>query len=461
MIDKRLIESCWRLRHEHGYSIEALTVLYGVSQRTVYYWLSRHDRPPVVRVPQRPGRKPKCSHAVEQAVCEFMTEDIARRQLDAVAMAFERFGVRICQKTVSNILRRHDITRKAITYSFTEQEGWEPEVAAFQEVIRALPRESWAAMDESGFYLNESLRFRYSKRGTPVVADRPKGRGDHYVLFLCIRYTPKGASVRDAVVSWVVHKGYANAQCFQPFLADGIGSASNCATLAANGASVMNLALDNVRIHNATHACRANGLLTITETAYTANVNLRFTAKYCPFLNPTELAFKIIKEDYVRRIHPRTRTQLVEAIARGIQALTPEKVNAMFEHSFLRANLVRPPARPAVPTAAPLIHVPPLAEVEECSRVQNIVTCLDRAAKRLISETDHLPHVPAQWLRTRPSFHNHRERGWSNGMDVTTCRLAIAQAPLRQPRITPTQVTRPFARRRPRLPRLSSIIHHR
>ncbi|KXS13388.1 hypothetical protein M427DRAFT_33982 [Gonapodya prolifera JEL478] len=208
---------------------------FGVSRRTVFNWLATKPGDGSRPKKRPPGRSPKCSVDVKDEVCRWMTEDVGRRQVDCVDMVKERYGIDISQRTVANILKRHDVTRKTVSYSYCEQEGQQANVKHFQTTMQSLPKETWAAMDECGFYLNESPRFGYSKRGTPVVADRPKGRGDHYVLFLCIRYTPPGAEIRAPVVAWTLYRKYANAQRFQTFLERGVGSPYNRGILATNG----------------------------------------------------------------------------------------------------------------------------------------------------------------------------------------------------------------------------------
>ncbi|KXS18490.1 hypothetical protein M427DRAFT_489392 [Gonapodya prolifera JEL478] len=224
---ERLYASCRYLRHEKGLSIPDLQKTYSICRRTVFNWLATKpgggDRPE-----EKPtGKRPKCSSDVEEVECRWMCEDVVRRQIDCVDMVRDWYGVTISHKTVSDILRRHDVTKKTVSYSFCEQEGRQENVRLFQETMQSVFKQTWAAMDGCEFYLNETPRFRYSKKGTPVVADRPKGRGDYYVLFLCIRSTPQDAEEHTPVVAWTVYPTYANAQRFKAFLERGIGSPPN------------------------------------------------------------------------------------------------------------------------------------------------------------------------------------------------------------------------------------------
>jgi len=133
------------------------------------------------------------------------------------------------------------------------------------------------------------------------------------------------------VVCWTLTKTSVNAVVFQKYLDEGIGR---------NLAEPTILVLDNARIHHATKACVANGIPTISDTAAFRNISLKYLPPYCPFLNPVEHAFSIIKNDFVRQLRPRTEEQLRDAILRGIQSLTAEKVNNLFEHCFLRSEML-------------------------------------------------------------------------------------------------------------------------
>lgn len=107
------------------------------------------------------------------------------------------------------------------------------------------------------------------------------------------------------------------------------------------GSSVVpswNLALDNARFHKATNACIANGIPTIAQTADNAGITLRYTAPYCPQLNPVEHANSVMK-NYVRKRRPKTEGELCAAVQASLSELTSAKVNRMFEHCFLRAEM--------------------------------------------------------------------------------------------------------------------------
>ena len=217
------------------------------------------------------------------------------------------------------------------------------------------------AMDESGFKLNESPRYGYSKKGTPSTSSKPNCFSANYSLLLAIRWTPpcsqneppttdatvqealsRAASVllspppvsRSPVVSWALTKSSVNAVRFQNYMQNGIAPGAR----RADGTETV-LALDNARIHHATKACVDSGLPTIAETARQNRIRLLYLPPYCPFLNPAEHAFKVIKNDFVRPARPRTEADLVAAIQRGLLSLTSEKVNRMFEHCFIRSRM--------------------------------------------------------------------------------------------------------------------------
>ena len=342
-----------------------LATVFEVHVSTVYRWLVKVLDAPVNPVQRRaPGRKRVCSPEAEDAVCRWMVEDPGRRQIDAVAMLRDVYRMNVSQQSVSNILRRHDITRKRMSFVNVTQRGHDEEVAAFQGEISQLPHQDWMAMDESGFNLDEAPCYGYSKRGTPAVASQSSRRGKHYSLLLTLRWSsqedripPRQTGEGDSdvvaarlmhasrllrsevppprpVVAWALTDRSINAVTFQRYLAEAVGR-----NVAAHrtGAARLTLVLNNARIHHATKVCVANGIPTIAQTASAASIDLKYMPPYCPFLNPVEHAFKLIKNDFVRPACPKTERDLREAVARGIASLTPQKVNNLFEHCFTRS----------------------------------------------------------------------------------------------------------------------------
>ncbi|KXS09604.1 hypothetical protein M427DRAFT_149653 [Gonapodya prolifera JEL478] len=211
-----------------------------------------------------------------------------------------------------------------------------------------LTRDTWIAMDESGFKLDEAPQYGYSKNGQPARFEKPKSKGKaHYSLSLCLRFTPDGLTrlTHYPLDKWTPALWDRSLRLELLWMKRGRRERSlqktnppiprlfrlfhpNLLSLRALKQSTsvdgrFDLALDNARFHKATNACVENGVPTIAETAESIGVNLCYTSPYCPVLNPVEHAFSVIKQSYVRRACPRTEGELVKAVKTGLQALTP------------------------------------------------------------------------------------------------------------------------------------------
>ncbi|KXS17378.1 hypothetical protein M427DRAFT_30512 [Gonapodya prolifera JEL478] len=356
---EKLLQSCNYFRATCHLPITTLSEGYSIHERTVYKWLAVPPAP-TFGPKRKTGRRRKVSEEVEREVCEWMMADCTRRQVDCVKMVTEKHGVNLTRQTISRIMTRNGVTRKRLSSVNPGQIGREDQVAAFQEQMAAFDCETWAAMDESSFNTNEIPRYGYAPKGQAPVAVKPTGKKQSFLLLLTLRYDVRdtlqnaarlligdnandvegageGEDVNEAapgdgpVVAWKVVKGGVNAVVFQKYLSEDIGS-----KVSRKG---MNLAIDNARIHHATKACVENGIPTIPETAVSKRIGMRYIPPYCPQVNPCEHAFAFIKQNFVRPARPRTERDLLDAVERGLTALTQTKVNNMFEHCFRRAKL--------------------------------------------------------------------------------------------------------------------------
>mmetsp|Transcript_894 Transcript_894/g.1230 ORF Transcript_894/g.1230 Transcript_894/m.1230 type:complete len:98 (+) Transcript_894:290-583(+) len=66
------------------------------------------------------------------------------------------------------------------------------------------------------------------------------------------------------------------------------------------------LILDNIPFHKATNSLTRHGLPIVQQIANSLGIQQHYTALYCPFLNPAENYFSIIKNYFVRITVPST-----------------------------------------------------------------------------------------------------------------------------------------------------------
>ncbi|KXS15987.1 hypothetical protein M427DRAFT_56285 [Gonapodya prolifera JEL478] len=233
-----------------------------------------------------------------------MTTDPFPRQVDAVAMLKTRFGIVASQQTISNVLKRHDITRKRATFVYSEQKGRESQVAEFQRSMAMVQKEAWAAcpaplQDEVVGAPGNGRHDVKGETSCTSVAEALRKTGG-----LLTREPEPAQRFVSPIVSAKLAKGAVNAVVFQGFIRDGIGGRRQ-----VEREQPLHLVLDNARIQHATKSCVDNGLSTVKASAESVNASLRFLPAYCPLLNPTELWFKVTKNDFVKPARPRTETE--------------------------------------------------------------------------------------------------------------------------------------------------------
>ena len=192
---------------------------------------------------------------------------------------------------------------------------------AFLQAIRNEPSNSWIAMNDAGFKLGDYTRYGYSKREKHAVATMMLSPCN-YSLLLCISFTGR--------CIWKLIKSAANATSFQKFLQDDVGQVF----------PNTNLVLDNVPFYRATNSLRRQWLPAIKQTADNLGIKLHYTASYCPFLNPSEYVFSMIKSTLRREI-PKTESELRTVISDAVASITQRKSHRIFEHYFQK-SLIAP-----------------------------------------------------------------------------------------------------------------------
>lgn len=288
---------------QHPVSLIAQIV--GVSRVTIWRWL----RPPAQGPQRKPGRHTKltvrqelwCVQAVQVNPC------CTLRDLQVKVQA--EFSMSLSLSTLHRLLLKHDITRKKVSKHYCEQKQ-----DKVDEFMAGLPDEAtrtWLAVDECGFVMNMTPAYGYGPRGARVVVSRPGPRGKRYSLVLCI--APTG------VVNWRLIPGGLKGPDFLAFLGSLPSHVSIC--------------LDNASIHHASKQLRKVNLPTVSEAASARRQHLAYLPAYSPQLNPTELAFNVVRGS-VTRCQPRTYEQLHAAVMRAMSLLTPEACTGFFLHCW-------------------------------------------------------------------------------------------------------------------------------
>jgi len=173
------------------------------------------------------------------------------------------------------------------------------EVVEFMERANKLPPRQILATDESGHPLNLALKRGWGPKGEKIADFKPS-YGTNYSLILLIRNVEKGG-----IIHWELVKDAVNTEVFADFLS----------RVELPDEETYYLLMDNIRFHHAKK---------IKEILANKNIEPRYIVASNPYLNPTELAFNVIKQ-YVRKQRPRTEEELRSAVSKIINKLNQEE----------------------------------------------------------------------------------------------------------------------------------------
>jgi transposase len=297
-----VIDVCKRLMNIPLLSVQHISSAIGVARQTIWRWFTCFFE----RLQM--GRKPKLNRKQEDEVCMFACENPCTSLSELSLVAERRFGVRLSVATISRLLKRNGVTRKKGTACFSEQK---PElVTAFVSSLPCDACDSWSSLDEASFALNLAPVHGYAKKGHRVVIRRPGSRGQRLSLLLYISpcHPPQ----------FKLLKGGVKSTNFQEFL-----------SLLPSRDTIV---LDNASIHHANKSLKKLGKPTIDETATANSQVLKYLPPYTPQLNPTELAFNVLRH-HVRKVSPRTEGCLLKAITSKLNDMT---FSGFFRHCWKR-----------------------------------------------------------------------------------------------------------------------------
>jgi len=222
---------------------------------------------------------------------------------------------RISRQTIGWWLNKLGITRKKLTYHYTELD--EAKARAFNEEIKLLlPNFPFIALDECSFYPKLDPRFGYSLKGERAVAKRPSYKGKHYTLLFAISNLKE-----KGVIRWKLTGDKVDWKVFYDFLEEinPIGNQRNY------------LIMDNARIHTAPKKRLKAKLPSVEEQMLKKNIEVKFVISYAPILNPTELVFCLLRQQTEKQ-RPRSYEELENAIKKVVELLNTKDLSKYFWH---------------------------------------------------------------------------------------------------------------------------------
>jgi len=278
------------------------------SEPTIYRWIKADKKEP-----QKRGRKPKFNSQVLDLLLDYNQINNTATQQERANYISQQIGQRISQQTISLLLKKVGITRKKLTYHYTQLD--EEKAKEFNEETKPLlAKYPFLALDECSFYFNSDPRFGYSLKGERAINKKPSSQGEHYTLLLAV-------SSQKGVIHWELVKNKVDWKVFYNFL-EGIN---------LNSDEKHYLLLDNARIHYALKKRQREGLPSIKEQLLKKNIEALFITPYAPMLNPTELCFNLLRQQTEKQ-RPRNYEEMKRAIEKAIELLNQKDLSEYFKH---------------------------------------------------------------------------------------------------------------------------------
>ena len=259
-----------------GFTQQHVALLYGKSQSTFCRWVSRYeDTGDVCRNENTTSRFRKLSHEHKEWIVQFVMSDPLSFLREITAAFNKHFGIDVSATSVFRVLKEYNfsnkvIERRALEISFSDVTRFTYEI----NLLRPLP-DQLLFLDE----MSTDNRSMFRKRGWFLQSKRPFFRG----LFT--------RSARISVLTFLGVNGIVeNYQTFGTFdrkiffecvvslLDKGVVQKfpGRCSVWILDGASIH---LDS----------------NIVEYLYSRGIYPIFLPAYCPFYNPIEIVFGIVK----------------------------------------------------------------------------------------------------------------------------------------------------------------------
>lgn len=262
-----------------------------VSEKMIYKWWRNNCGLPKPKT----GRKPKTNEEVKKILVDYAKKSVFKTQNDMSDYIRQEIGLEISQPTISRLLKSEGITRKKISYRYSEQEPIMEEIKKFIKYFKSLCLNlPILALDEASFHLNEAPRFGYAEKGSRAVSYRPGNKGKNITLILCIEIVKK-----KGVFSYELIEGGLETKSFHDFLS----------RFKLADEKDYYLLMDNLPVHRAKQSCLDLNLLPINELLKSKRVIPIYLPPYTPQLNPVELCFNFLRQN-IEKHQPRTIEEL-------------------------------------------------------------------------------------------------------------------------------------------------------
>ena len=149
---------------------------------------------------QKRGCKSKFGQEVLDLLTDYNETNNTATQQEVANYISRQIGQESRHQTISLLLRKLGITRKKLTFHYTQLD--KERAKAFNEEIKPLLLNNvpFIALDECSFYPNQDPRFGYSLKGSRAVARKPSHKGKHYTVLFAIRNQSKNGVIHCKVI---------------------------------------------------------------------------------------------------------------------------------------------------------------------------------------------------------------------------------------------------------------------
>jgi len=282
---------------EKGDSVSIISERLNLSKSTVYkklekIYLCKEQGKNVSGLIKKPGPKVMEANEKSMILSDIVQEDNELTQQGMVSKLKES-GIFVSQATVSNCLKKLDITRKRLKLRSSvvlNDELIHKRKIYAREFLRDMINKRLFFLDETGFNLHISKSYGYSPKNVDAIRHVPSNRGRNLSLLAII------SDVK--VMNYKLLSGPYNTENFLAFLND--------CFLQNIFESNSILIMDNVKFHHSD---------SVKRFLQERNINFKYLPAYSPSLNPIEEVFSALKARYTSyRPRPTSINEMCELL---------------------------------------------------------------------------------------------------------------------------------------------------
>ena len=298
---------------DHNEDMRDTCEIFNCKFQSLARWVKTYKNTGKITRKIRKNHNLKITPEIEKFVKEYTRKYNTATLWELSKLVDEKFKVRLNDKSIYNILHKHNLTRKRLRSKYypEKKEGQEKEdLETFYKKLNDFDYNRTICLDETSIYLNMTLTYGRSKSGTRVIKKTNKYPYKRYNLLCAIS--------ADKVVGWKLYperKGGVKTADILKFYDEFIHSKYK------NYLVIM----DNAVIHKSK---------IIRETIENDNNHLLYSVPYHPETNSIEEFFSQLKH-YIKKESPNTYQDIYKVISNILEKIiTKEHLTNYLKHSY-------------------------------------------------------------------------------------------------------------------------------